>query len=535
MTIQLPIPARPILIPENAPFTAQQRAWLNGFFSGLLAGDAVNAVSPIALSSVPMGGPAGAEDTAPWHDAAMPMAERVALAKGLPVRRQMFAAMAQQDCGQCGYLCESYADLLADGMEVRANLCVPGGKDTTRALKALLAAALPQPAGKVAALTPTVAPVARVATMAGTSRETAVAVQFVSSTVLNGVGSEKDTRHIVFNIAASGLDYAPGDSFGILPRNDPQLVDAVLAAIDAPADFPMGGKTLRAVLLEDYALGAAPDMLFELTSYLIGGDRRQIAKAMAKGEDPDGDLATLDVLGALEKFGPLRPDPEAFLETLEPLQPRLYSISSSPVAHAGELHLTVDCVRYEVGGRQRLGVASTHVADRLMPGDAVQVYVQKAHNFALPAHGDTPIVMVGPGTGLAPFRSFLWHRQATGGTGPAWLFYGHQREATDYFYRDELKALTAQGVLTKLSLAWSRDGAEKVYVQDRIRSHGPELWTWLKRGAHLYVCGDAKRMAKDVEAAIVEISGKAGQMSEAGARDFLAELKVTGRYQADVY
>jgi sulfite reductase (NADPH) flavoprotein alpha-component len=358
---------------------------------------------------------------------------------------------------------------------------------------------------------------------------------FRMATRLNGKGSEKDTRHVVLDIAGSGLSYTPGDSFGIYPRNDPALADAVLAALGVPGDFPVGGKLIRTTLIEDCSLGLAPDMLFEFTSYLVGGERREKAKALAKGGDPDGDAATLDVLAALQKLGPVRPDPEAFVESLEPLQPRLYSIASSPVVTPGQVHLTVDAVRYDMAGRKRLGVASTFLADRLKPGAHVKVYLQKAHGFALPSSGDTPIIMVGPGTGVAPFRSFLWHRKGTRAKGRAWLFFGHQRQATDFFYRDELEAFQADGTLTRLSTAWSRDGREKVYVQDRMHEAGPELWAWLRDGAHFYVCGDAKRMAKDVENALIEICARGGQISEAGARDFIADLKATGRYQADVY
>jgi sulfite reductase (NADPH) flavoprotein alpha-component len=352
---------------------------------------------------------------------------------------------------------------------------------------------------------------------------------------LNGKGSEKDTRHVVFDIAGSGLSYAPGDSFGLYPKNDPALADAVLAALRIPGDFPIGGRSIRAVLIEDCALGVAPDMLFELMSHLLGGERRQKAKALAKGKDPDGDATTLDVLAAIKKFAPVHPDPEAFIECLEPLQPRLYSIASSPLVTPSQVHLTVDAVRYDIAGRQRLGVASTFLADRLNPGSSVKVYIQKGHGFALPADGATPVIMVGPGTGVAPFRSFLWDRKAAKAKGKAWLFFGHRHEATDFLYRDEFEAFLEDGTLTRLSTAWSRDGCEKVYVQDRMREAGPELWAWLRDGAHFYVCGDAKRMAKDVESALVEISARAGRMSEAGACDFIAELKAAGRCQADVY
>lgn len=530
------VPARKIeVLPETAPFSSAQRAWLNGFFAGLLSVDAVAAPASEPAMKAPAGG--GDDGADPWHDASMPLEERMKLAVGRPLPRKLYAAMAQQDCGQCGYQCESYATALASGEEQRQNLCVPGGKDTSRMLKRLLE---DTPAAAKTDATAAAAPAARrAAAESGYSREAPVTAIFRSAVPICGAGSEKDTRHVVLDISGSGIAYQPGDSFGLSPMNDPALADAVLAAMRAPADFPVQGpdgiKPLRGALIEDYALGPAPDMLFELMSYIVGGERRKKLKALAKGQDLDGDAASYDVLKVLETFGPVHPDPEAFLECLEPLQPRLYSISSSPLATPGELHLTVDAVRYELEGRKRLGVASTFLADRIQPGAPVKVYVQKAHGFALPADTKTPIVMVGPGTGIAPFRSFLWHRHAARAPGKAWLFFGHQREASDFFYRDELTALMRDGALTRLSTAWSRDGARKTYVQDRMREDGAELWAWLKQGAHFYICGDARRMAKDVEKALVEIAADHGRMSEAGARDFVAELKAAGRYQADVY
>ncbi len=520
------------MIPETAPFSEEQRAWLNGFFAGLLSLDVAPAAAPAgALSGAAANAASAAEDDAPWHDAALPIAERMRLSAGKPLARRLFAAMAQQDCGQCGYLCETYSKAIADGTEAKLNLCVPGGKETSRMLKQLLEETQRGTAGLAVPPPAAEKPEAHVP---GT-RDCPVEAVFCMAKRLNGKRSEKDTRHVVFDIAGSGLSYVPGDSFGLYPRNDPALAEAIRVALRAPPDFLVAGKPIRDALMEDYALSPAPDALFELISLLVGGERRQKAKALARGQDPDGDAASLDVLAALEKFAPVHPDPEAFLECLEPLQPRLYSISSSPLVTPGEVHLTVDVVRYEAGGRRRLGVASTLLADRLQPGARVKAYVQKAHGFALPRDGATPIIMVGPGTGIAPFRAFLWHRKATKATGRAWLFFGHQRESCDFFYRDDLEAFLAHGTLTRLSTAWSRDGAAKVYVQDRMREAGPELWAWLRDGAHFYVCGDAKRMARDVEEALVEISSRAGQMSEASARSFIAELKAEGRYQADVY
>ncbi len=297
----------------------------------------------------------------------------------------------------------------------------------------------------------------------------------------------------------------------------------------------MRGKTLREVLQFDVSLAPAPDSLFELMSYLTGGTLRAKARALAQGEDPDGDAATLDVMAALQKFSSVRPHPEAFVEALEPLQPRLYSISSSHNATPGKLSLTVDIVRYMVGKRKRHGLASSFLADRIQPGDELKVYVQKAHGFALPENPETPIIMVGPGTGIAPFRAFLHDRKATKAPGKNWLFFGHQRSGSDFFYADELNGMKAEGFLTRLSLAWSRDAGEKFYVQDRMREVGRDVWTWLAEGAHVYVCGDAKRMAKDVERALVDIAAQHGARSTDEAVMFVSELKKKGRFQLDVY
>ena len=309
----------------------------------------------------------------------------------------------------------------------------------------------------------------------------------------------------------------------------------MIRALDAPPDFPIGDRTLREVLIDGVSLSPAPDMLFELISYITGGERRQKAKALAEGRDPDGDAATLDVLAALEKFPGIRPDPEAFIELLDPLQPRVYSISSSLKANPGRVSLTVDAVRYPFNGRTRLGVASTFLAGRIKPGDRIKVYVQKAQHFALPANPDKPIIMIGPGTGIAPFRAFLQERIATKAPGPNWLYFGHQRSNYDFFYEDELKAMRRAGHLARLTLAWSRDSDEKIYVQDRMRDDGRDIWAWIERGAHIYVCGDALRMAKDVERALIDVVAAHGKRSQEDAARFVAELKKNDRYQADVY
>lgn len=532
---QLSPPQKLDLIPETAPFSTEQRAWLNGFFAGLVSLD--NTVTPLSVEqgAALMPGAAGDGDDgeAPWHDQTMPMAERMQLAEGRPLRRRMMAAMAQQDCGQCGYNCNDYSEAIAGKAEARLNLCVPGGKETARMLKSLHEELERAPAPKVIAASPAMQPAAP-ATAPGRSRDNPAEATFLSRRRLNKAGSEKDTWHLEFDLKESGLDYVVGDSFGVFALNEPKLVESVMAALGTPPDYPVGGRTLRQVLTDQVSLSPAPDSLFQLLSYITGGDRRQKAKALASGEDPDGDAATLDVLAALEKFG-VRPDVEAFLEALEPLQPRLYSISSSFNATPGKISLSVDAVRYQIKDRKRLGVASTFFADRIEEGDKLNVYVQKALGFGLPQDPATPIIMIGPGTGIAPFRAFLHDRQATKAGGRNWLFFGHQKSDYDFFYADELNAMKQAGLLTRLSLAWSRDGAEKFYVQDRMREVGRDLWSWLADGAHVYVCGDAKRMAKDVERALVDIVAQYGARSTDEAIGFVAELKKKGRYQQDVY
>ena len=541
MTAPSPV-ARMDLVPESAPFSEEQRIWLSGFFAAALGPIA----SPEALSqaavaglglpdlgAAPGGPPLASNDDAPWHDPALPPPERMAMAEGRPLATRLMAAMAQQDCGQCGYTCANYANAIFLGDEARLNLCAPGGKDTARLVKGLAAEIGATPVTAQVTI-PAAELGAKPIPVTGPSRETPGKAVFLSRRKLNGEGSAKDTMHIEFQLG-DGLDYAAGDSFGLFPKNHLGHVDQVIALLGASPRTPVRGRTLRDVLTDEVALGAAPDALFELFSFILGGKDREAARALARGDDPHGDAAIIDVLAALHKFPNARPHAEAFVDALEPMQPRLYSISSSPKTAPGRLTLTVDAVRYVVGKRKRLGVASTYLGERAEPSETMRAYIQKAHGFALPADLATPVIMCGPGTGIAPFRAFLEERKAVEAPGPNWLFFGHQRQATDFFYREELQALQKSGLLTRLSLAWSRDGAEKFYVQDRMREVGAELWRWLDQGAHFYVCGDAKRMAKDVEGAMVDIVAAYGGRSREDAVDFVAGLKKANRYQADVY
>jgi sulfite reductase (NADPH) flavoprotein alpha-component len=243
----------------------------------------------------------------------------------------------------------------------------------------------------------------------------------------------------------------------------------------------------------------------------------------------------MDLLDLLEKFPLVRPEPAELVATLKALRPRLYSISSSPRAHPGQVHLTVGYVSYTIGNRLRKGVASTYLADRLLPGAKGRIFIQPSHRFGPPADPKAPMIMVGPGTGIAPFRAFLEDREASGATGKNWLFFGDQRKQLDFLYETQLELYRSQGLLTRLDTAFSRDQSEKVYVQQRMLENGEELWRWLQEGAYFYDCGDAKRMAHDVDKALQQIVAKHGGMSPADAKKYVADMTAAKRYQKDVY
>jgi sulfite reductase (NADPH) flavoprotein alpha-component len=512
---------RPIeipLIPENAPFSPEQRAWLNGFLAGLFGAGG----TPVPAGDV-LGGsaaPAGRQEDFPWHDPALTLAERMQAAEGRPLARRLMAAMAQLDCGQCGYLCQSYAEAIASGGETSLTRCVPGGRETARKLKELLAEASAVPAAAPAA-----------------PKRTTVSARLVSRAVLNEPGSAKEVRHVVLSLAGTGLVYEPGDSLGVVAENCPELVAAIAGRLGrgAPVRCPDGvARPLEEALLRHLDIARPSDDAIALfrDRAIDAADRARL-ETLLDGSAGD-DLAEVDLLDLFTIFPADRIAAQELAERLLPLQPRLYSIASSPRAHAGEVHLTVSAVRWQRRGRARKGVGSTYLADRAAIGAPVAVYVQPSHGFRLPAD-DVPIIMIGPGTGIAPFRAFLAERAARGAAGRNWLFFGDQRRACDFLYRREIEGFAARGVLTRLDLAFSRDQLRKVYVQDRMREHAAELWAWLGAGAYVYVCGDARRMARDVHRALIDIAAAEGRMPLHEAEQWIGALGRAGRYLRDVY
>ncbi len=449
------------------------------------------------------------------------------------------AAMAQTDCGQCGYLCRTYAEAIARGEEKSLSRCVPGGKATSRKLREMVAALGPgsavDPFGMPAAMPAT----ASQPTPPGSPGKLFDA-RFCEARPLNRPASEKDTRHVVLAADPGEARYEVGDSLGVAARNSPELVTAIIACLSVPRDTPVLSpdgteRPLEQALSEACEIRRPSDQAIEvLASRALDRDESLVLQAMAEGY-PGAGPEDADLLDLLQGFPSARPPLSELISALDALQPRLYSIASSPKQVGGKIHLTVAAVRYQKRARRRLGVASTFLSDRLVPGEPVRAFVRPARDFRLPPSPDSPIIMIGPGTGIAPFRAFLQERRAVGAPGRNWLVFGNPHRDRDFLFEDELLAYSRDGLLTRLDTAFSRDQESKIYVQHRLLEGAAELWSWLADGAHLYVCGDAQRMARDVEAGLAYIVGKEGGMEPASAKAYLARLAAEGRYQKDVY
>lgn len=356
---------------------------------------------------------------------------------------------------------------------------------------------------------------------------------------LNSPDSEKDTRHFEISLEGSGIAYEVGDSMAVYPTNDPALVAEILAGLGATGDEEIsspraGTTTLREGLLRDFAITQPTPKFLKAIA-----QRANAAPLLNELMEPDRkhELATylwgLEVVDFLLEHPSITWTPQEFVALLPKLQPRLYSIASSLRMHPDAVHFIIDVVRYRSHGRVRKGVCSTFLAEHC--GDSPAPIYPTVSKFRLPEDGDVPIIMVGPGTGVAPFRAFLQDRQATGARGRNWLFFGAQREQSDYFYKEDFDQFSADGILTRIDTAFSRDQAHKIYVQDRMMEASGEIWRWLEDGAHFYVCGDAKRMAKDVDAALRQIVQQGGGKDAEQANEYVEKLKSEKRYKRDVY
>ncbi|WP_282602902.1 assimilatory sulfite reductase (NADPH) flavoprotein subunit [Paracoccus sp. PARArs4] len=353
---------------------------------------------------------------------------------------------------------------------------------------------------------------------------------------ITGRDSTKDVRHLEVSLEGSGITYQAGDSLGVYFHNDPVEVDETLALLnlDGAAEVTVGGqqKTLREALTQDLELTQSYPTFVEKFAEATDNDAlRKLASDKAALREYIADRQIFDILRE-HKDGAT---PQSLVDSLRKMQPRLYSIASSQKEAEDEVHVTVGVVEYNAHGRNHLGGASGHLGRRLADAGELRVFVEENNNFRLPADPDAPVIMIGPGTGIAPFRAFLQDRDADGASGRNWLFFGNPHFTQDFLYQVELQGYLKSGLLTKLDVAFSRDQAEKVYVQHRIVEQGAELWKWLDEGAHLYICGDADRMAKDVHDALIQVLVEHGKHSVESAEAFLVEMRDNRRYQRDVY
>jgi sulfite reductase (NADPH) flavoprotein alpha-component len=607
------------VLPDNAPFTAEQRAYLNGFFAGLYSRGPVAVAQPapgtmpaLTALTILFGSQTGTAEglakrlareaakhgfAATLHDLAKYPATQLASARQLLVVTSTYGDGEPPDNARAfwEFLSSDSAPNLA---EVRFSVCAlgdtnypkfcgfgkavderleklgarrvsprtdcdldyeePFAKWTNEALGAMAGARDPlevwsrrrEEAEVVEARS------LRLLTSAATivadkcaaephalpdySRSNPFPAPLLTNRRLNAPGSAKETRHFEFALEGSGMNYEAGDALGVFPTNCPELVREIIRALDCRPTDPVPGTDGRTVslheaLLSHYDITKIPSPFLNAMGARTGDV--ELLKLTSPGVN--GELAKFlwgrEIIDLLLAFPAVKWAPEEFVKLLKKLQPRLYSISSSPKAHPGQVHLTTAIVRYESLGRARQGVCSTFLAERVAPGAAVPVFVHSNKTFRPPADSDAPMIMVGPGTGIAPFRAFLEERRAIGAKGRNWLFFGEQHKATDFLYRDELETLHRDGPLTRLDTAFSRDQAEKVYVQTRMLEHAREIFAWLEEGAHFYVCGDARRMAKDVDAALHEVILRGAGKTEEQTAEYVARLKSERRYQRDVY
>lgn len=373
------------------------------------------------------------------------------------------------------------------------------------------------------------------------SRSNPFMAEVLENLNLNGRGSDRETRHLELSLEDSGLTYAPGDAVGVYSQNDPALVDDIITFLKwDPEETVVIGKagetsSLHAALLHHYEVTVLTKPLLEKAAAFSGNSKLTELVKPENKEDLKAYINGRDLLDLLRDYAPWTLTASDLTSLLRKLPPRLYSIASSLNSHPEEVHLTIRKVEYETHGRERIGVCSGYTSERLEPGDKLPIFIQQNPNFKPPVNPDAPVIMVGPGTGVAPFRAFLEDREELGAAGETWLFYGDRHFVTDFLYQTDWQRMLADDVLTKLDVAFSRDTEEKVYVQQRMLENGQELYEWLENGAHVYVCGDEKYMAHDVQDALLAVIGQYGGKSPEAAATYLSELQEQGRYQRDVY
>lgn len=574
-------------IPQDAPFNEDQRAWLSGFLAGLHSRLAMNvAPPPAAVADAPASRPplrilygtqtgnaegvandaaaaaklqgfdvkvSGLDEieldefaglkyvlivTSTYGEGEMPdnaelFWEALSATTAPRLEGVSYGVLALGDTSydefcQAGKLFDIRLEQLgATRVVTRTDCDVEYEAHAAEWIQGALTALVPTSGASGTPSTPPPSAVAR----SGWTRKNPFVAELAVNRLLSGPGSDKEIRHFEFDLADSGIEYEAGDALAVIPENDPALVEAIAEHFRVSPDTLVGDRPLGELLGRRYEISApSKDLLGEVEkradneelSHVLRGGVKETLERWLYGKD------ILDVLRIAGDDLSL----EEFIDLLKPLAHRAYSISSSALAHPDRIHLTVASVRYRSNGRARGGVCSTFLADR---SGTAKIFLQPNKSFRVPADGDVPMIMVGPGTGVAPFRAFLQEREHSGAQGRNWLFFGDQHREHDFAYADELQAWQAGGLLTRLDLAFSRDQAEKVYVQSKMLEHGAEVFAWLEEGGHFYVCGDATRMAKDVDKALHQLVSAHGGMSSDAATEYVNSLKREKRYVRDVY
>jgi sulfite reductase (NADPH) flavoprotein alpha-component len=588
-------------IPDNAPFTPEQRGWLNGFLAGLysVVPAAAAAIDPppslkIAILYASQSGTAegiarklAKELKAKGHisslisldgyspaslfaeryaifiastygegeapDGARPFYEQLCL-KQLPAGENLSYAVLALGDSSYEHFCKFGADLdhkldalganrICDRIDCDLDLDEPLARWKSLLYGSIeeIVAARPQKSAPSSSISTRSEVPAELALTAPThTRDNPFLAPLVDKRHLTHDVSSKLTLHLAFNISDSKVVYEAGDACGVIPENDPALVEEILHALNFSPQIPVqlakaGTTTLHDALFHHLQVTRLTRRVIQ--AYATIGQCEQLFGLLVPEQQAHLEKYTYDrgLIDLIHDYPGVLHDPADLVAMLPSLAPRLYSISSSPRAHMGQVHTTVAVVRYRSHNRERGGVCSTLFADRTNTGDQLPIYIQPNKKFRLPGNGDDPVIMIGPGTGIAPFRAFLHERRALGNNGRNWLFFGERSAATDFLYREELEEMQKDGHLSRLDLAFSRDQEHKVYVQDRMLEQSPLFWSWLQDGASVYVCGDASRMAKDVDATLLKIVEQQGQMDQDAAREFVSTLKDQHRYHRDVY
>ncbi len=579
-------------IPEDAPFNGEQKYWLAGFLAGLhsrllvlddkqtapsasagattqlhiLFGSQTGNAEALAQTAakaarakglVPVVQALGEVDlevfttmrhvlivTSTYGEGEMPdnaqLFWQAISASTAPRLEQMhFAVLAIGDTGYDGF-CQAgkFIDMRLEQLGARRVVDrIDCDIDFEEPSDAWIGSAMPQFAASAGSSGTVLESAPEAPVIPGSNKQNPFAAALITNKRLSGEQSAKDIRHFEFDLSGSGLKYEAGDALGIIPVNDAALVSLLLTELKADYETPVPGfdRNLGDLLTYQFEISEPSRKLIEWIGqhtanqellHVLQHDDKDTLANWLWGKD-SLDLLQLELKRSLSV-------PE-FVAMLRPLQHRAYSISSSAKAHPDQVHLTIASVRYHSGGRERKGVCSTYLAERVRRGEKPAIFISPNKAFRVPADGNAPLIMVGPGTGIAPFRAFLQERQATEAKGKNWLFFGDQHQEHDYIYNDELHGWQQSGLLTHLDLAFSRDQEEKIYVQNRMLEKGAELYAWLQEGAYFYVCGDASRMAKDVDAALYEVVRQCGGLSGERAAAYIDQLKKDKRYLRDVY